>query len=84
MYFITNKRVINRYDNNKIKDNQSLEMKKGLSLGLIAALSKKSSDESEITHQWSYRDDVGAHWGIKGYEEMVSEVGTEHGHMTWP
>ena len=27
---------------------------------------------------------MGAHWGIKGYEEMVTEVGTEHGHMSWP
>lgn len=31
-----------------------------------------------------YRDDIGAFWGIKGYEEQVSEVGTHHGHMSWP
>ena len=31
-----------------------------------------------------YRDDIGAHWGIKGYEEMVTEVGTHHGHLDWP
>jgi ubiquinol-cytochrome c reductase cytochrome c1 subunit len=35
-------------------------------------------------HAWLYRDDIGAYWGIKGYEEMVSEVGTHHGHMSWP
>jgi ubiquinol-cytochrome c reductase cytochrome c1 subunit len=31
-----------------------------------------------------YRDDIGAHWGIKGYEEMVTEVGTHHGRLSWP
>lgn len=33
---------------------------------------------------WYYRDDIGAFWGIKGYEEQVSEVGTHHGHNSWP
>lgn len=33
---------------------------------------------------WSYRDDVGSHWGIKGYEEQVTEVGSHHGHLAWP
>jgi len=33
---------------------------------------------------WAYRDDIGAFWGIKGYEEMVTEVGTHHGHLSWP
>lgn len=33
---------------------------------------------------WLYRDDIGAFWGIKGYEESVSEVGTHKGHMSWP
>lgn len=33
---------------------------------------------------WIYRDDIGAWWGIKGYEEMVSEVGTHHGRLYWP
>lgn len=33
---------------------------------------------------WIYRDDIGAWWGIKGYEEMVSEVGTHHGKLYWP
>jgi len=31
-----------------------------------------------------YRDDIGAHWGIKGYEEQVTEVGSHHGHLSWP
>jgi ubiquinol-cytochrome c reductase cytochrome c1 subunit len=38
----------------------------------------------ENVHAWAYRDDIGAFWGIKGYEEMVSEVGTHHGHLDWP
>lgn len=33
---------------------------------------------------WIYRDDIGAFWGIHGYEEQVTEVGTHHGHMNWP
>ncbi len=33
---------------------------------------------------WAYRDDIGAYWGIKGYEEMVTEVNTHHGHVHWP
>jgi len=33
---------------------------------------------------WFFRDDIGAFWGIKGYEEQVSEVGTHHGHNSWP
>ena len=31
-----------------------------------------------------YRDDIGAFWGIKGYEEQVTEVGTHHGFLSWP
>jgi len=31
-----------------------------------------------------YRDDIGAFWGIKGYEEQVTEVGTHHGKLSWP
>lgn len=33
---------------------------------------------------WIYRDDIGAYWGIKGYEEQVTEVGTHRGKMHWP
>ena len=39
---------------------------------------------SQSSKCWSYRDDIGAFWGIKGYEEQVSEVGTHHGHLSWP
>lgn len=46
--------------------------------GLIIYLSQKEAKA------WTYRDDIGAFWGIKGYEEQVSEVGTHHGHMSWP
>ena len=55
--------------------------KKGV-IGIIMCYGTCQSDKP--IKNWSYRDDVGAHWGIKGYEEMVTEVGTEHGHMTWP
>jgi ubiquinol-cytochrome c reductase cytochrome c1 subunit len=30
------------------------------------------------------KTDIGAFWGIKGYEEQVTEVGTHRGHMHWP
>lgn len=43
------------------------------------ALTKKNDADF-----WFFRDDIGAFWGIKGYEEQVSEVGTHHGHNTWP
>ena len=59
-------------------------MKKSLSLGLVVAGVQKQKNEEDKTRQWYYRDDVGAHWGIKGYEEQVTEVGTEHGHVSWP
>ena len=44
-------------------------------------LTQESSNKAKC---WMYRDDIGAHWGIKGYEEMVTEVGTHHGHLDWP
>ena len=31
-----------------------------------------------------YRDDIGAYWGIHGYEEQVTEVGTHRGQVSWP
>lgn len=40
------------------------------------------SEQSE--NCFIYRDDIGAHWGIKGYEEQVTEVGSHHGHLSWP
>lgn len=39
--------------------------------------------DSKPLHCWIYRDDIGAYWGIKGYEEMVTEVGGD-GIMKWP
>jgi ubiquinol-cytochrome c reductase cytochrome c1 subunit len=39
---------------------------------------------SKPSKAWMYRDDIGAFWGIKGYEEQVTEVGTHHGHLSWP
>ncbi len=38
----------------------------------------------ESNEAWLFRDDIGAPWGIKGYEEQVNSVGTVHGHMYWP
>jgi len=53
--------------------------------GVGAYLGYHFSREAEKKAQcWMYRDDIGAHWGIKGYEEMVTEVGTHHGHLNWP
>ncbi len=43
-----------------------------------------NANNNDNVKNWSYRDDIGAYWGIKGYEEMVSEVGTHRGHMEWP
>ena len=36
------------------------------------------------TNCFIYRDDIGAFWGIKGYEEQVTEVGSHHGVLNWP
>lgn len=45
-----------------------------------AKFAKKEEKEADC---WIYRDDIGAWWGIKGYEEMVTEVGSHHGHLDW-
>jgi len=50
----------------------------GMALGY--ALSGKEEDPKCFI----YRDDIGAFWGIHGYEEQVTEVGTHHGHVSWP
>lgn len=47
-----------------------------------AGLAYSQAEEQERC--FIYRDDIGAHWGIKGYEEQVTEVGTHHGHLSWP
>jgi hypothetical protein len=49
---------------------------------LAAGLAYGQSEQQEQC--FIYRDDIGAHWGIKGYEEQVTEVGTHHGHLSWP
>lgn len=59
-------------------------MKKSISIGILMYCNGYKEQNENKTLQWSYRDDVGAHWGIKGYEEQVTEVGTDHGHMSWP
>ena len=42
------------------------------------------SQAEEKENCFIYRDDIGAFCGIKGYEEQVTEVGTHHGHLSWP
>ena len=53
-----------------------------LSFGTLWAMNYRQGRED--VHAWAYRDDIGAFWGIKGYEEQVTEVGTHHGHLSWP
>jgi len=53
-------------------------------VGFGAFLSYQQFKEDNKAQCWIYRDDIGAHWGIKGYEELVTEVGTHHGHLSWP
>jgi ubiquinol-cytochrome c reductase cytochrome c1 subunit len=52
-----------------------------LAAGVVGLAMNTNNDKVE---NFMYRDDIGAFWGIKGYEEMVTEVGTHKGHMTWP
>jgi len=57
------------------------------SLGFAAASGYallNSAEKPQEAKCWIYRDDIGAWWGIKGYEEMVTEVGSHHGHTHWP
>jgi len=53
----------------------------GLGTAALLVLLNEKGDKVQC---FIYRDDIGAHWGIKGYEEQVTEVGTHHGHMDWP
>ena len=53
-------------------------------LGGSALLTYRLIKESSKNEAWLFRDDIGAPWGIKGYEEQVNSVGTVHGHMYWP
>jgi len=60
-----------------------MNIAKKLILGTVAAGIAFSGSE-ERDQCFIYRDDIGAFWGIKGYEEQVTEVGTHHGHLSWP
>lgn len=48
------------------------------------ALSYALSSLQQDPKCFIYRDDIGAFWGIHGYEEQVTEVGTHKGHINWP
>ena len=52
-----------------------------ITAGIFVGLGLKQNTKADA---WIYRDDIGAFWGIKGYEEMIAEVGTHEGHMVWP
>lgn len=58
-------------------------MRSCLGAGVIG-LSLAFSEKKKEVHNFIYRDDIGAFWGIKGYEELVTEVGTHKGHNYWP
>lgn len=52
------------------------------SLGFAAAAGYAAlKGRDQETKCWIYRDDIGAFWGIHGYEEQVTEVGTHHGNI---
>ena len=51
------------------------------SIGVTAMAAYYFKDTTKEAKCWIYRDDIGAYWGIKGYEEMVTEVGTHHGNV---
>jgi ubiquinol-cytochrome c reductase cytochrome c1 subunit len=52
-------------------------MKALFAAGIIGLSFGVSTDKS--VNSFIYRDDIGAFWGIKGYEEQVTEVGTHRG-----
>jgi ubiquinol-cytochrome c reductase cytochrome c1 subunit len=52
-------------------------------LGALA-LSFAIDGKEESPRCFIYRDDIGAYWGIHGYEEQVTEVGCHTGHNHWP
>jgi len=59
-------------------------MLKGIVGAGTAALLVLFDEKNETANCFIYRDDIGAFWGIKGYEEQVTEVGTHRGHLSWP
>lgn len=54
------------------------------SIGLAGFTSFLLRDQKKEAKCWIYRDDIGAFWGIKGYEEQVSEVPGHHNHVEFP
>jgi ubiquinol-cytochrome c reductase cytochrome c1 subunit len=52
-----------------------------ISAGLLLGLALKEQKKAKA---WIYRDDIGAFWGIKGYEEQICDVGSHHGKNIWP
>jgi ubiquinol-cytochrome c reductase cytochrome c1 subunit len=40
-------------------------------------------NNQKATEAWLFRDDIGAPYGVKGYEEQVNTVGWHHGHAHW-
>jgi len=51
---------------------------------LAAGLFAYGYSNRKSTEAWLFRDDIGAPYGIKGYEEQVNSVGVDHGHSYWP
>ena len=51
---------------------------KSLGMAGLTGLALKDKKEAKC---WIYRDDIGAFWGIKGYEEQVTEVGDHKGNV---
>ena len=51
---------------------------------VIAGAFAYSFSARKDTEAWLFRDDIGAPYGIKGYEEQVNTVGVDHGHNYWP
>ena len=51
---------------------------------LLAAAFAYGYTSRKNTEAWLFRDDIGAPNGVKGYEEQISSVGTDHGHNYWP
>lgn len=51
---------------------------------VVAGLFAYSYSSRKNAEAWLFRDDIGAPYGIKGYEEQVNTVGVDHGHNYWP
>jgi len=53
---------------------------KSVSLAAAASIAAHKNKD-QTTKCWIYRDDIGAFWGIHGYEEQVTEVGSHKGNV---